>query len=51
MLRAKGKGVPGTNPGDLYVRLVVALPDKPDAALKQFAESWSAEYDPRAKMR
>ena len=51
VLRLKGKGVPGTTPGDLYVRLVVALPDKPDADLTRFAEGWSAEYDPRARMR
>jgi DnaJ-class molecular chaperone len=51
VLRLKGKGVPGTSPGDLYVRLVVSLPDKPDAELKRFAEGWQAEYDPRAKMR
>ena len=37
--------------GDLYVRLVVTLPDKPDAALKGFVEGWQADYDPRAKMR
>jgi DnaJ-class molecular chaperone len=51
VLRLKGKGVPGANPGDLYVRLVVTLPDKPDEALKSFAERWHAHYDPRAKMR
>ena len=51
VLRLKGKGVPGSNPGDLYVRLVVTLPDKPDDALKSFTEGWDAHYDPRAKMR
>jgi DnaJ-class molecular chaperone len=56
VLRLKGKGVPGPSsngqaPGDLYVRLVVSLPDKPDADLTRFAEGWSAEYDPRARMR
>ena len=51
VLRLKGKGVPGANPGDLYVRLVVALPDNPDTELKNFAEGWQAAYDPRAKMR
>ena len=49
VLRLKGKGVPGA--GDLYVRLVVSLPDKPDAELKRFAEGWATDYDPRAKMR
>lgn len=51
VLRLKGKGVPGTNPGDLYVRLVVSLPDQPDEALKSFVDSWPGQYDPRAKMR
>ena len=51
VLRLKGKGVPGANPGDLYVRLVVTLPDKPDEALKSFVEGWRTHYDPRAKMR
>jgi DnaJ-class molecular chaperone len=51
VLRLKGKGVPGPHPGDLYVRLVVALPDKPDEALKSFVEGWPSSYDPRAKMR
>ena len=37
--------------GDLYVRLTVWLPDKPDADLKHFAEGWAGAYDPRAKMR
>jgi len=53
-LRLKGKGVAaqGSEPaGDLYVRLAVTLPDKPDDALKGFAESWSTHYDPRAKLR
>jgi DnaJ-class molecular chaperone len=58
VLRLKGKGVPAhggsSKPepaGDLYVRLVIALPDQPDAALKQFAEGWQSTYDPRARMK
>ena len=53
-LRLKGKGVPahaGQGAGDLYVRLVVTLPDKPDEALKTFAQGWDSAYDPRARMR
>jgi DnaJ-class molecular chaperone len=52
MLRLKGKGIaaPG-GAGDLYVRLVILLPDRPDESLRNFAEGWSANYDPRAKMR
>ncbi|MGH6889133.1 MAG: DnaJ C-terminal domain-containing protein [Rhizomicrobium sp.] len=52
-LRLKGKGIPahGSRPaGDLYVRLAVNLPEKPDAELKAFAQSWSASYDPRTKL-
>ncbi len=54
VLRLKGKGVPahgGTPAGDLYVRLVVTLPDKPDAELTRFVQSWDSVYDPRARMR
>jgi DnaJ-class molecular chaperone len=54
VLRLKGKGVPahgGEAVGDLYVRLVVALPDRPDAELKSFAEGWQSDFDPRARMK
>jgi DnaJ-class molecular chaperone len=54
ILRLKGKGIPahaGAAAGDLYVRLVVTLPDAPDAALKRFAEGWATAYDPRARVR
>lgn len=54
VLRLKGKGVPahgGLPAGNLYVRLVVSLPEKADPALKQFAEHWGTSYDPRAKLR
>jgi DnaJ-class molecular chaperone len=54
VLRLKGKGIApqGSTPaGDLYVRLVVTLPDKPDEGLKDFASGWAADYDPRAKLR
>jgi len=52
-LRLKGKGIPahgGRSAGDLYVRLVLVLPDKPDDMLKEFAAAWHPEYDPRAKL-
>jgi len=52
-LRLKGKGIPAhgaKQAGNLYVRLVVTLPDRPDSALKEFAESWRLAYDPRAKL-
>jgi DnaJ-class molecular chaperone len=54
VLRLKGKGIPayaGEAAGDLYARLVVTLPDGPDAELQKFAEGWKANYDPRAKTR
>jgi DnaJ-class molecular chaperone len=54
VLRLKGKGIAahGSIPaGDLYVRLVVTLPDKPDESLKDFVSGWPADYDPRAKLR
>ncbi len=53
VLRLKGKGVPavGSEPaGDLYVRLVVTLPDASDAKLDAFVKSWDANYDPRTKL-
>jgi DnaJ-class molecular chaperone len=52
-LRLKGKGIPahgGEAAGDLYVRLVVNLPDQPDSDLRKFAEGWKAAYDPRARL-
>jgi DnaJ-class molecular chaperone len=57
-LRLKGKGIPGRGTsgggepaGDLYVKLVVTLPDKADDALKDFATKWGVKYDPRAKLK
>jgi DnaJ-class molecular chaperone len=54
VLRLKGKGVPASKasggPGDLYVKLVVTLPDREDTGLRQFAENWTADYDPRTKL-
>ena len=52
VLRLKGKGIAAKDaPGDLYVRLVISAPDKPDESLKTFLEGWGNDYDPRAKMR
>jgi DnaJ-class molecular chaperone len=54
VLRLKGKGVSAhgkEDAGDLYVRLVIFLPEAPDAALKAFVEGWQASYDPRAKLK
>lgn len=54
VLRLKGKGVPSPErniTGDLYVKLVVMLPEKPDAELTSFIEKWSKgrDYDVRRK--
>jgi DnaJ-class molecular chaperone len=54
VLRLKGKGIPahgGEAAGDLYAKLIVTLPDRADPDLHKFAESWSASYEPRAKLR
>jgi DnaJ-class molecular chaperone len=53
-LRLKGKGIANRksgDKGDQYVRLKVALPDKPDTELRNFVERWSAGhgYSPRRK--
>ena len=53
-LRLKGKGIAAHGSeaaGDLYVRLVISLPEKPDESLKSFTSGWAADYDPRTKMR
>jgi DnaJ-class molecular chaperone len=53
-LRLKGKGIPAHGPevaGDLYVKLVVTLPEKADDALRSFAEGWKSDYEPRAKLK
>lgn len=51
VLRLKGKGIAaGAATGDLYVKLVITLPEQSDAELRRFAETWTAKYDPRAKL-
>jgi DnaJ-class molecular chaperone len=55
MLRLKGRGLPDAagQRGDLLARLVITLPDKPDAELTAFAETWRAKrpYQPKAVPR
>ena len=52
-LRLKGRGLsdPQGRRGDLFARLVVTLPDTPDANLEGFAEIWKRErpYTPKRK--
>jgi DnaJ-class molecular chaperone len=53
-LRLKGKGLPGAggeSPGDLYVRLVVTLPEPADSKLDAFVKNSDSDYDPRAKLK
>ena len=52
-LRLKGRGVPDAQGrrGDLFARLVVSLPEPPDAALEEFATEWrrARPYKPRRR--
>jgi DnaJ-class molecular chaperone len=52
-LRLKGRGLSDSkgHRGDLFARLVVTLPDSPDAELEQIAETWRAKrpYAPRRR--
>jgi DnaJ-class molecular chaperone len=52
-LRLKGRGLadPLGRRGDLFARLVVALPDKPDAELEKLAETWkrARPYAPKRR--
>jgi DnaJ-class molecular chaperone len=54
VLRLKGRGLPDARTGrrgDLMARLIVTLPDKPDAELERFAEDWAKKrpYTPRRR--
>jgi DnaJ-class molecular chaperone len=52
-LRLKGRGLSDAkgHRGDLFARLVVTLPDKPDAQLEALAETWKRErpYSPKRR--
>jgi curved DNA-binding protein len=51
-LRAKGKGIPASVPGDLHVRLVIVLPRGDTPKAKEIYETMARDlaFDPRAKM-
>ncbi|MDE2487596.1 MAG: J domain-containing protein [Alphaproteobacteria bacterium] len=53
-LRLKGRGLADGQGrrGDLFARLVVTLPEKPDAALESFVEEWKKQrpYSPRRRV-
>jgi DnaJ-class molecular chaperone len=52
-LRLRGRGLAqgGGKRGDLFAKLVVTLPDKPDAELVKFAEKWRKDrpYTPKRR--
>jgi DnaJ-class molecular chaperone len=52
-LRLRGRGLSEANGarGDLFARLIVTLPDKPDAELEAFAKAWREKrpYAPRRR--
>lgn len=52
-LRLKGRGLSDAkgHRGDLFARLMIAMPDAPDPEVEAFAERWRAEhpYQPRRK--
>jgi DnaJ-class molecular chaperone len=52
-LRLKGRGLADNKGvrGDLFARLVVALPEKPDAELEAFAEKWRDKHPYAPKRR
>ena len=51
-LRAKGKGIPATVPGDLHVRLVVVLPRGDSPKAKEIYQTMARDlaFNPRTKM-
>ncbi|NNM00534.1 MAG: DnaJ domain-containing protein [Gammaproteobacteria bacterium] len=51
-LRLKGRGIPGSPPGDLYVELVIALPPAGDEAAAQAYESFrdALPFNPRQRL-
>jgi DnaJ-class molecular chaperone len=53
-LRLKGRGLTDGQGrrGDLFARLVVALPDRPDPELESFAQTWKAKrpYTPKRRV-
>jgi len=51
-LRLKGRGIPGTQPGDCYVILAIALPPADTEATKDLYRKMAQEmkFNPRAKM-
>jgi curved DNA-binding protein len=44
-LRLKGRGIPGTPPGDLYVMLSIALPPADSEAAKEAYRALATAFD------
>ena len=52
-MRLKGRGIPGTTPGDFYVVLEIVLPDHISDKVKSLYEAMQQEagsFNPRAKL-
>ena len=51
-LRIKGRGIPGTPPGDLYVQLEIVVPPADNAAAKELYEEMAQKmkFNPRASL-
>ncbi len=52
-LRLKGRGIPGSTPGDLYVALAIVLPPAATDAAKRAYEAFRAavDFNPRATLK
>ena len=50
-LKVRGKGIPGTPPGDLYLEIRVVLPSASNPQARKFFETMARElaFDPRAQ--
>lgn len=49
VLTLKNQGIPGSQPGDQHIKILIALPVNPDQSLKEVLKSWekSNPYNPR----
>jgi DnaJ-class molecular chaperone len=53
-MRLKGKGIPADKgePGDMFVKLKIMLPEPASSDLAEIVEKWAKKnaYDPRKKL-
>lgn len=49
ILTLKGKGIPGKNPGDLHIKIIITPPEEANESLKESLKNWekSNPYNPR----